>query len=73
MLPKTSKKYIASSILNARRRKKEPRSRWDIDSDDPMYDETYQEVGPSSDADVLNINNDDLFHFIQVLIFESRE
>ena len=38
-----------------------------------MYDGPYQEVGPSSDADVLNINNDDLFHFIEFLIFESRE
>ena len=66
------KNYIDTSIFNARKRKQNKEQvDEDIDSDDPMYDEPYQEVGPSSDANVLNINKDDLFHFIQVLIFDS--
>ena len=47
--------YVDTSILNARKRKQNKEQLdEDIDSDDPMYDEPYQEIGPLFDSHVLN-------------------
>ena len=66
--------YEEISVFHARQRKSFKTLRdEDCDSDDPMYDEPYQEIGPLFDSNFLNINKTDLFHFIHVLVYESRE
>ena len=48
--------YEETSILNARKRKQNKEQvDENIDFDDPMYDEPYQEIGPLFDSHVLNI------------------
>ena len=66
--------YEEMSVFHARQRKYNKTLRdEDCDSDDPMYDEPYQAIGPLFDSNFLNINKTDLLHFIHVLVYESRE